>query len=191
MQSLKQFLTYHRESKLSMTSFKSLLMSSGAVGLLFLGACSSGNQTANTTSSPAASPSVAASPSNATSSTTGETKAESGHTHGGEPGKPMQGGQVIESGSYHLELVTLKEAEGTHLDFYLQKGDTHEAIPGAKVTAQIQLPDGSQKALDMEYDAQGEHYYTVLPGSAAGEYKVAILSDVNGEKVNGRFSFKQ
>lgn len=153
-------------------SFKSVVIALGSVGLLTLGACSSGNQTANT-----ASPSVAASPSNASPAT--------GH------GKPMQGGQVIESGPYHLELVTAKEATGTHIDFFLQTGNNHETIPNAKVKAQVQLPDGSQQSLDMKYDAQGKHYYTVLPGNTAGEHKVAILSDINGEKVNGRFSFKQ
>ena len=66
-----------------------------------------------------------------------------------------QGGQVVESGPYHLELVPVSEENGTHLDFYLQKGDTHEAIPDAQVTAQVQLPDGSQESIDMNYDSQG------------------------------------
>ncbi|MBD2121796.1 hypothetical protein [Trichocoleus sp. FACHB-262] len=147
-----------------------------ALGLLFLGACSSGNQTnnqaVNSTGSPAAS--TATSPSSAPAG-----------AHGG------QGGQVVESGPYHLELVTAKEAVGTHIDFFLQKGDNHEPVANAKVTAQVQLPDGSQKSLDMKYDAQGQHYAAILPESNAGEYKVAILSDIGGEKVNGRFSFKQ
>jgi hypothetical protein len=153
-------------------------------GLLFLGACNSGNQptnqpsnqpsnqAANSTSSPAAS--TATTPSSAPTS-----------NHGG------QGGQVIESGAYHLELITVKEAAGTHIDFFLQKGDNHEPVANAKVIAQVQLPDGSQKSLDMKYDAPGQHYAAILPESTAGEYKVAILSDINGEKVNGRFSFKQ
>jgi hypothetical protein len=59
------------------------------------------------------------------------------------------------------------------------------------VTAQVQLPNGTQKSLDLKYDADGKHYTAMLPGSAPGEYKVTILSDLNGEKVNGRFSFKQ
>jgi hypothetical protein len=152
-----------------------------AIGLLFLAACSSGNQATNSASSPTAptetQPSVA--------SPAGTAKATSGENHGG------QGGQVIESGPYHLELVTGKETSGTHLDLFLQKGDNHEAIPNAKVTAQVQLPDGSQKSLAMKYDAGDKHYTAILPSAAAGEYKVAILSDINGEKVNGRFSFKQ
>jgi Cu/Ag efflux pump CusA len=57
------------------------------------------------------------------------------------------------------------------------------------MTFQVQLPDGSQQALDMEYDVAGEHYTAFLPSSAAGEYNIAILSDIDGEKVNGRFTF--
>jgi hypothetical protein len=146
--------------------------------LLTLGACSSGNQTSNsaTSSVPATKPSEAASPSTTTNTS-------SASKHGG------QGGQVVETGVYHLELLTLKEAEGTHLDFFLQKGDNHEPVPNAKVTAQVQMPDGTQKTLDLKYDAQGKHYAAVLPGTSAGEYKVAILSDIAGEKINGRFSF--
>ncbi|MBD2179424.1 hypothetical protein H6F42_21140 [Pseudanabaena sp. FACHB-1998] len=102
-----------------------------------------------------------------------------------------QGGQVIESGIYHLEFLSLIEADSIHLDFFLQKGDNHEAIPDAKVTAQVQLPDGTQKTLDLKYDADGKHYAVVFPSKATGEYKVAFLSDIKGEKVNGRFSFNR
>lgn len=154
-----------------------------SLGLLFLSACNSGNQASNTTSSPAGSPTPTqpATPDSATPMA--KSDAVKADDHGG------QGGQVIESGPYHLELVTGKEADGTHIDFFLQKGDNHESIPNAKVTAQVQLPDGSQKTLDMKYDANDKHYTGLLPGSAVGEYRVAILSDIGGEKVNGRFTF--
>ena len=160
------------------------VMMISAIGLLFLSACS-GNQATNPASSPAASAPAETQPSTITPPAASAAKSASGGNHGG------QGGQVIESGIYHLELVTGKETSGTHLDLFLQKGDNHEAIPNAKVTAQVQLPDGSQKSLDMKYDAGEKHYTAMLPGAAAGEYKVAVLSDINGEKVNGRFSFKQ
>ncbi|HEY9884339.1 MAG TPA: hypothetical protein V6C98_12090, partial [Thermosynechococcaceae cyanobacterium] len=78
-----------------------------AIGLLFLGACSNGNQTTNSASSPAASAPTKTQPSSVVSPAA---KAESGEKHGG------QGGQVIESGLYHLELVTAKESTGTHID---------------------------------------------------------------------------
>ena len=155
------------------------VMMISAIGLLFLSDCS-GNHSTAPASNPAAS--TPAQPSTAAASAA---KSTSGGNHGG------QGGQVVESGVYHLELVTGKETSGTHLDLFLQKGDNHEAVPNAKVTAQVQLPDGSQKSLDMKYDAGEKHYTAMLPGATAGEYKVAVLSNINGEKVNGRFSFKQ
>ena len=159
---------------------KASAMTITVIGLLFLGACSNGNQATNSASSPVASAPVETQPSTVASPAA---EAESGEKHGG------QGGQVIESGPYHLELVPEKEAAETHIDFFLQKGDNHEPIPNAKVTAQVQLPDGSQKSLDMKYDAGDKHYTAILPSAAAGEYKVAILSDINGEKVNARYSF--
>lgn len=100
-----------------------------------------------------------------------------------------KGGQVVESGSYHFEMVPVPEADGIHLDLYLQTGDTHEAIGDATVIAQVQLPDGTQQALPMEYDAAGEHFFAFLPSQSEGEYKTVIQTDIEGEKVNARFSF--
>jgi hypothetical protein len=164
-----------------MKALKLFAIGVSSLVFLVLGACSGGNQTA----------------SNVTSSVTTDTTAKPPERHsegtGGSANHPKvsKGGQIIESGSYHLEFVPEKEASGTHLDFYLQKGDTHAAIPDATVTAQVQLPDGTQKSLDLKYDPERKHYAVMFPGSATGEYKVAILSDINGEKVNGRFTFKQ
>ena len=160
---------------------KMSVMAISAIGLLFLGACSSGNQATNSASSPASTPALTQ-PSTAASPVASAAKSASSD-HGG------QGGQVIESGPYHLELVTGKETSGTHLDLFLQKGDNHEAIRNAKVTAQVQLPDGTQQSLNMKYNAGDKHYTAILPSAVAGEYKVAILSDINGEKVNSRYSF--
>ncbi len=163
--------------KLSMIS----LIVLGSLGILGLGACSNTNQATN----PSNSPSVAQStqPSLQQSSKTDEAS---------EPANvPQAGGQVVESGSYHLELVTEPEAEGTHLDLYLQKGDNHEAIPNAKVMAQVQLPDGTQKTLPFSYDASGKHYTALLPGKVAGQHQVKISSEIGGEKADGRFSFGQ
>lgn len=102
-----------------------------------------------------------------------------------------QGGQVVESGPYHLEMVAEKEANATHIDFYLQNGSNHQAISNAKVTGQVQMPDGSQKALSFKYDISGKHYSAILPGKISGAYKVIVLSDINGKRVNGRFSFSR
>lgn len=167
-----------------MKTLKPFLLILGSASLLFLGACSSNGNQANTpaNSSPVANSSPA---SNATESSPA---ANSSTAH---PETKAAGGMVVESGPYHLELVPAKEADSMHLDFFLQKGDNHEAIPNAKVVAQVQLPDGTQKNLDLKYDASGKHYTAQLPGAASGEYKVAISSEIGGEKVNGRFAFKQ
>lgn len=151
-----------------------------SLGLL-LGACSNGsNSTTTSSASPAATtPATTASPASPSTAA----KPESGEKHGGK------GGQIIETGVYHLEFIPEPEANGTHLDFYLQKGNNHEAVPNAKVTAQVQLPDGTQRSLDMKYDSADKHYTALLPGKVAGDYKVAILSDIAGEKANGRFNF--
>jgi len=148
----------------------------GSVGLLFLGACSNNNQTSNPSSSPAASPQT-------TSQTTEKSETKTYHP------EVSQGGQVVEVGAYHLELITEKEDSGTHLDLYLQKGDNHEAIPNANVTAQVQLPDGSVKNLELKYDADGKHYTALFPEEATGQHQVKMTADINGEKVDGRFSF--
>jgi hypothetical protein len=99
-----------------------------------------------------------------------------------------QGGDVIESGDYHLELVPILDEKSIHLDFFLQTGNNHQAISDAKVTAQVQLPNGEQKALDMAYDPEGKHYAAVLETQATGDYKIVIQTEIGTEKVNGRFS---
>jgi hypothetical protein len=165
-----------------MKYIKSLLMVLGSVCLILLGACSNNNQAANSDSSPT-NPQPAESPAQPTDAAKTES---SGHA-----AKPLKGGQVVESGPYHLEFVPGKEENGTHLDFYLQKGDNHEAVPNAKVTAKVQLPDGTQKTLPMTYDAPGKHYAALLPGKVSGQYQVKITSEINGEKVDGRFTFNQ
>ncbi len=108
------------------------------------------------------------------------------------PEKPLtQGVQEIKVGPYHLEFVALPEPGGVQLDFYLQTEETHEAIPGATVTAQVETPTGEQRTLELAYDEPGEHYAAFLPAEVSGEYKVAILTDIQGEKVNGRFAFNR
>ncbi len=159
-----------------MKTLKSFLIVAGSAGLLFLGACSSGG---NQASAPANSPAVSNSPA-ASSSPSANHDAD--HKAGG--------GIVVESGAYHLELKPEKEGNETHLDLFVQKGDNHEAISNAKVTAQVQLPDGSQQSVPMTYDVGGKHYTGKLPSAAAGEYKVAVQSEIGSEKVNARYTFK-
>lgn len=147
----------------------------GSVSLFSLAACGTKKQAANPENSPAPTP----------EQTVIKTESASEEEH------PSQGGQVVESGPYHLEFLSFKEEGGTHLDFYFQTGDTHEAIPNANVTAQIQLPDGTQKKLPLTYDAEGKHYAALLPETAPGQYQIKITSEINGEKVDGRFSFNR
>lgn len=154
----------------------------GSLALIGLGACSNNNSSAN----PDTSPNVAQ-PAQSPAQPSSEAQTESSD----QAGTPQAGGQVIESGPYHLEFMAEPEDNGTHIDFYLQSGDNHQAISNANVTAQIQLPDGSQKELPLSYDPKGKHYTVLLPEKVAGEYKVAVLSDIKGEKVNGRFTFNR
>ncbi len=172
-----------------MNSFKSFIILASSLGLLALGACSGGNQTATTQTSPAVSPTTATAPTTtattAASPATSSTEKDDHHKDGS-----IKGGQVIESGSYHLEFVPEKEGGTAHLDFYLLKGNDHKPVPNAKVVAEVQLPNGSQKSLEMKYDPGDQHYTAKLPDAPAGDYKVAILSTVDGQKVNARYSFK-
>jgi len=164
-----------------MKSLRSLLIVISVPFLILLGACGNQNQAASPDNNTNTKPTEAA------SKPTEVAKTESSS----HAAKPQKGGQVVESGKYHLEFVPEKEDNGTHLDFYLQKGDNHEAVPNAKVTAQIQLPDGTQKTLPLTYDAEGKHYAALLPGKASGQYQVKISSEINGEKVDGRFNFNK
>jgi hypothetical protein len=139
---------------------------------LLLGACSSSPLTSSTPGSSAA-PSV-----------TGMEKGKGGM-------KPMKGGQAVESGKYHLELVPEKEASATHLDLYVMKGDTHDVIPDAKVTAEVQLPGGKQESVLLNYDASGKHYAGKLASKASGQYQVKVTAMIGADKADGRFSFNR
>ena len=167
-----------------MKSLKSHLIVLGSVGLLFLGACNQGEKASEPNNSPTSNPAAsqtAPSPPNASPAATAKTE----HT------KTSQGGQVVESGAYYLEFITQKQATGTHLDLYLKKGEKREPIPNAKVIAQVQLPNGKQQTIELKYDAEGKHYYGIFPGKDAGQYPVKVTANINGEKVDGRFTFNQ
>ncbi len=147
-----------------------------ASGLLLLGACSKQPKTTDPASIPQAEKSVSPTPSNAVAS--------AGSHHGAR-----KGGQVVESGKYHLELVPEKEGSNTHLDFYLLQGGGHEIVPNAKVTANLQSPDGKQKTLTFNYDAKDKHYAALVNEKATGKYQLKVIATVGSEKVDGRFKF--
>ncbi|BDI20802.1 hypothetical protein ANSO36C_66040 (plasmid) [Nostoc cf. commune SO-36] len=162
-----------------MQSFKLGFIIFASTGLFFLGACS--NQASDSSSNPS-------SPSTENTNKTEPAAKTETSAHGDSHGKNAQ---VVEVGKYHLELVPETEDGTTHLDLYLQTGDKHQAVPNAKVTADIQSPDGKQKTVPLTYDADGKHYAAKLDKGAAGQYQVKITANVGGEKVNGRFSFNQ
>ena len=151
-----------------------------SAGLLLLGGWGKAAKTTDSASTSATPPAA----------TTTKTTTSSEHSEK-SPMSPKKGGQVVESGKYHLELVPEKEGGGTHLDFYLLQGDTHESVPTAKVTADIQSPDGKQKTIPLSYDASGKHYAAALGEKATGQYQVKITATIGSEKIDGRFNFNQ
>mgnify|MGYP003471187174 FL=1 len=101
-----------------MKLLKSSLIIFSSMGLFFLTACNSGNQASNSNNSPAASSpessKSAVTPTtetNQSSPATSKTETAQTESHG-----ESHGGQVVETGTYHLEFVPEKEANGTHLD---------------------------------------------------------------------------
>ena len=50
---------------------------------------------------------------------------------------------------------------------------------------------GEEQNLDFSYDEAGKHYAAFLPSEMKGEYKAVILSNIDGEIINGRFHFKR
>lgn len=157
----------------------------GSLGIIFLGACGNNNQVKQTENNQSVSTSTTKQ-SSVSDSPTNKTDKSSNHDH-----SVSKGGQVVETGKYHLEFLAGKEANGTHLDFYLQTGDNHQTVPNAKVTAQVQLPDGKQTNIPFTYDAPGEHYKSMLNETISGQYQIKITADIQGETVNGRFNFNR
>lgn len=162
----------------SMKSLKTALIITGTLGLFLLSACAENNQVANTENP--------ATPSVQTPADTLEPVATSNHDH-----SQTKGGQVVETGKYHLEFLAAKEPSGSHLDFYLLTGDNHETVPDANVTALIQTPDGKETTIPFTYNPQDKHYTGMLNTAASGQYQVRITADIQGEKLTGRFSFNR
>lgn len=107
----------------------------------------------------------------------------------GEKGSHSSG-QTVEIDGYHIELKTHKEDKVTHLDIALQKGEKHEVVMGAKVTADIKLSDGTSKTLALPYKEAEKVYSTDLSDLPPGEYKLIVLSEIGDKKVTARFTTK-
>jgi hypothetical protein len=167
-----------------MKKINAILLSFSTASLMFLSACNSSIPTSSTpTPSAESEPTRSTSPAPASEVST-KTSTE-------DHSQPAAGGQVVEAGKYHLEFVPEAEADKFHLDFYLKSGDTHESVADAQVTGQVQLPSGEQKSVDFTYDPEGGHYTGVLTTAESGAYQAVIQTDINGEKVNGRFAFNK
>ncbi|MDJ0581398.1 hypothetical protein [Crocosphaera sp.] len=113
------------------------------------------------------------------------------HDHNHHHGKHSQTEQMVKSGEYTLKLVTVPNDKGIHLAFYLQEGEGNKEVKTAQVQGQLQLPNGEQKTIPLNYEADRNHYHGMLSETESGEYQVTILSDINGEKINQKFSFKR
>ncbi|MDS3860346.1 hypothetical protein RIF25_05945 [Thermosynechococcaceae cyanobacterium BACA0444] len=147
---------------------------------LSLGACGGSSDTTRSSPSPASPSPEMSSPSPEVANSVTNAEPSDGHS---------QGGQVVETDKYHLELLVAREPAGLHIDFFVQQGLDHDPVSDAKVIGQLQLPDGSQKTLDFEYSDADKHYTAYLTDAPEGEYRIVVLTDIRGEKVNGRFTF--
>ena len=156
-----------------MTLLKPSFIWLSTVGLLVVTGCQPNQPISNSSGSPIPAP-------------TPSTASPSGHAP-----QPLAGGQVVEFGPYHLEFVAAPEAQGTHLDLFVQTGDRHSPIPDAQVTVEVQLPDGSVQTLALPYDPEGKHYAGLLPSTAPGDYQVAATALIKGQMAKGRFSFSR
>ena len=100
-------------------TFKTVAITVASLSVMFLGACSGSNQASNP--SPAATTAAEPKPSESAAPTSGDKmsfdKMSANEKHGGH------GGQVVEVGDYHLELLLGKESGETHMDVFLQKGE--------------------------------------------------------------------
>lgn len=99
-------------------------------------------------------------------------------------------GQAVEVDGYHIELKSHKEDKVTHLDIAFQKGDNYEVVMGAKVTAEIKMTDGTSKTLSLPYKSTEKVYRTDLSDLPPGDYKLIVLSEIDGKKMNARFNLK-
>jgi hypothetical protein len=98
---------------------------------------------------------------------------------------------AIESDGIQLVFSPSTEANQTHVDVFVQKVGSREPIPTAKITMQVQTPNGQTQNIPVKYDAAGKHFGGVVPGAAAGQYQVKVSAVVDGKTLDGRFSFNR
>ncbi len=165
------------------------LIALSSISLLFLGACS--NSDSATKTDPTATSTPAAKTETSTATKDGEKHSEGdGHSDHSKDKKDDHKGQVVQSGKYHVEFDSHLEKDLTHLDIKLH-GEKEKEITDAKLTAQVQLPDGASQSLTVPYSTEEKQYVAKIPTTATGEYQVVLQTDVKGDKFNTRFSFKR
>jgi hypothetical protein len=178
-----------------MKSFQTSLIAALSTSVFLLGACSGNNQGNNQAAN---SENTSNNSTTQTAATTEATVKEEkkhddsdGHKHT-KDGKHAEesGGQIVDLGKYHVEFKPEIQKDATHLDMAVH-GEKDEEITDAKLIAQVQLPDGSNKTVNIPYNAGEKQYTTVLKEAAAGEYKIVLQTDIKGQKLNGRFGFKR
>jgi hypothetical protein len=170
-----------------MKFIKTSLVILGCVSSISLGACSSSDTVAKTESTTSSTPAAKSE----ITAKDGEKHTEGdGHDNHSKDSKDKHTGQVVQVGKYHLEFNPHPDKDAMHLDTVLH-GDNDKQIIDAKLNAQVQLPDGSNKTLPLAYNTEEKQYTASLPLAGAGEYKVVMQVNIKGEKFNSRFSFKK
>ncbi len=124
----------------------------------------------------------------------GDSNKEHSHKAGGEhkDGKKEGHGdsQTVEIEGYHIELDSHKKDKVTHLDIAVQKGEKHEPVVNAQVKAQLNMPDGSSKTIELPYNAPEKTYGADISDLPSGDYKLVAQLEIEGKKSNARFSLK-
>jgi hypothetical protein len=165
------------------------------IGIAIVAGCSSPSAPNNSQATAGNNTAAATTAANSAVKSDSEKKAGDGHNHEKGDGHNHQEGDAhshtepVKVGDYSMELESHKEGNSLHFDFHLHKGK--DEVADAKVTAQLQMPDGGQKSLEMPFSPEEKAYVAKLESPAVGEYKVAVLSDLKGEKMNARFTIKQ
>jgi hypothetical protein len=172
-----------------MKIFQASLIVLTSVSLL-LGACNANEKTAVTKSNTTTEKTEAKSQEVAKATTTDKPQKAVKSDHHDGAGHGGHKGQVVQSGKYHFEFNPDLDKDSIHLDTNIH-GESDKAITNAKLVAQVQSPDGTSQTLPILYNAKENQYTAKLPVSkATGDYKVAIQAEIDGEKINTRFSFK-